>query len=291
MLTLEKKNVKKESSKKNQQPKEKKEFKTVEFFGYQFPVEITKSGKPGKIEKDIAIVKSIFDKGLENITHNDRLILLSVYNIAYHESGKIEGIFSLDSSATNCSFCVKMREYAAKHPEKNIICGSCYDFRQEQYKLQALARHTLNMLIMETIEFTIEELATLAVYGLVRINSSGDSTNNIYAGNMIKFSISHPQCNIAIWSKNTGSYINACNQYGKPDNVTLIQSSVYVDKATKPAKYFDFVFTVYFNENKVNEAIAAGACECNGKKCRDCGYKCYLHGWSGSANIAELLRK
>ena len=266
-------------------------FSWITYMGYSFPIEKTKSGKPGKLEKDLEIVKRIMDKGAENLTHVDRLQLLQVYNIAYHESGKIEGVFSLDSSATNCSFCVKMREYAAAHPEKNIICGSCYDFRQEQYKIQSLGRHTLNLLIMETVEFTVEELATLACYGIVRVNSSGDSSNDIYAANMIKFSIAHPHCNIAIWSKNTGSYIHACDKYGKPENVTLIQSSVYVDKATKPAKYFDHVFTVYFDKEKVAAALESGAAECNGKKCRECGYKCYLRGWKGSANIAELLRK
>lgn len=267
----------------------KKEFKTISLCGYEFIVEVTKSGKPGKIEKDLAIVAGILNKG--EITHFDRLQLLAVYNIAYHESGKIEGVFSLDSSATNCSFCVKMRQLAAEKPELNIICGKCYDFRQESYRLAVLARHTLNMLIMESVSFTVEELATLPVYGIVRVNSSGDSSGDTYAANMIKFAIAHPHCNVAIWSKNVGSYIHACDKYGKPANVTLIQSSVYVDKETKPAKYFDHVFTVYFDENKVNAAIAAGAGECNGKKCRDCGYKCYLHGWKDGQNIAELLRK
>lgn len=268
-----------------------KEYKKITVCGYEFPCEVTKSGKAGRLEKDVMIVKGIFDKGLENITHEDRLVLLSIYNIAYHESGKIEGIFSLDSSATNCSFCIKMRQYAAEHKELNMICGSCYDFKQEQYKINALGRHTLNMLIMESISFTVEELATLAVYGLVRVNSSGDSANDIYAANMIKFAIAHPHCSVAIWSKNAVSYIHACDQFGKPENVTLIQSSFLVDSAATPAKYFDYVFTVYFDENKVQQAIAAGACECNGKKCKDCGYKCYTRGWGSSANIAELLRK
>ena len=276
------KKVKKES---------KKEFKWIEYAGYNFPCEVTESGKPGKLERDLEIVINILNKGIENLTVIDRLQLLHIYNIAYHKDGKIEGIFSLDSSATNCAFCVKMRAYAAAHPEKNIICGKCYDYKQECYKFESLGRHTLNLLIMESVSFTVEELKALSCYGLVRVNSSGDSSNDIYAGNMIKFAIAHPHCNVAIWSKNTGSYIHACDTYGKPENVTLIQSSVYVDKATKPAKYFDHVFTVYFDENKVKEAIAGGACECNGKKCKDCGFKCYTHGWNGSANIAELLRK
>lgn len=269
-----------------------KEYKNIEMFGYVFPCEITKSGKPGKLEKDLEIVKSIFEKGIENLTSADRFQLLNVYNVAYHESGKIEGVFSLDSSATNCRFCVKMRALAAMYPEKDIICGKCYDFKQEQYKVNALARHTLNLLIMETVEFTVEELAMLPGSGFVRVNSSGDASNDIYAANMIKYAIAHnKRANVAVWTKYALPYIKACDTFGKPSNVILIKSSVFVDRTEKLPKYFDYVFTVYFDESKVISAINAGACECNGKKCRDCGYKCYNKTWPEKSNIAELLRK
>ena len=94
-----------------------KEFKEIREFGKVFKVEILKNGKQTAIEKDIAIVKAIFDKGIDNLTSVDRMQLLSIYNVAYHDSGKIEGVYSFDSSATNCEYCAKMREYATKHPE------------------------------------------------------------------------------------------------------------------------------------------------------------------------------
>lgn len=267
-----------------------KQYKHIEINGYTFPCEITKSGKAGKLEKDLIIVKEVFDKGIENISHADRIKLLTVYNVAYHESGKIEGIFSLDSSASNCSFCRQLREYAAKHPEKNIVCSKCYDIAQESYKINALARHTLNLMIMETVEFEIDELRMLSAYGLVRVNSSGDASNYTYAANMIKFAIAHADCRVAIWSKNTAVYVKACDTYGKPDNVVLIQSSMYIGKPCKLAKYFDYSFTVYVDTDAVENALANGACECNGKKCKACGYKCYYKAFGEKADIAELLR-
>ena len=55
------------------------------------------------------------------------------------------------------------------------------------------------------------------------------------------------------------------------------------------AKYFDFVFTVYLTKEDTEKAIADGAGECNGKKCKLCGYKCYFNSWN-SKNVAEYLR-
>lgn len=77
---------------------------------------------------------------------------------------------------------------------------------------------------------------------------------------------------------------------GKPQNMTLVQSSCILNKAVKLAKYFDMVFTVYTNKEAVAEAVASGSGECNGKKCRECGYKCYLNGWQNGQNVAEYLR-
>ena len=268
--------------------KAKKEFRTITEFGKTFIVEVSKSGKPGAIERDIAVVKAILEK--KNIDRFDRMQLLRIYNVAYHESGKIEGIFSFDSSATNCAFCQAMRKIAAKNPG-TVICEKCYDMKQESYRFSALNRHTLNMVIMETVEFSVEELATLPAGYLIRVNSSGDASNTIYASNMVKLGYAFPHSKIAIWTKNSGVYIAACRKYGKPANVTLIKSSVYIDKPEQLPEFFDYVFTVYFDKAKTENAIAAGAAECNGKKCRECGYKCYEHTWKQGAIIAELLRK
>ena len=267
-----------------------KTYRVLDVFGYEIPCEISKTGKPGKIERDARRVFELLAAGADKLTSAERLELLRIYNVAFHESGKIEGIFSLDSSATNCGFCRKMREYAAAHPEKQCICGSCYDVRQEGFKLAALARHTLNLIIMSAVLFTVEELATVPVFGLTRVNSSGDSSGDVYAENMVLFSAAHPACRVSAWAKNTAGYIRACRKHGKPANLILICSSPFIDKAAPRPEYFDYVFTVYSTPEKVQAAMAAGAMECNGKKCRDCGYSCYNGTWPEGANIAELLR-
>ena len=262
----------------------KSDFVKAEFMGCKFYLNIE---KPGKLEKDLAAVKAIFDKGIENLSHIDRMALLAVYKPAYHESGKIEGITSFDSTATNCGFCQQMREANKNNPA--CICNYCYDFAQEQYRIQALNRHTLNMLIMSNVEFSVKELATLPATGIIRIDSSGDTPNLTYARNMIKICYAFPHANVGYWAKNVAPVIAACDELGKPGNVVLVQSSVLIGRSAKKAKYFDYVFTVYPDKETTLSAIANGAAECNGKKCRECGYKCYF-GTHESDNIAELLR-
>ena len=244
--------------------------------------------KGGKFEKDFIIVSSILDKGVENLTNIDRFTLLNVYKTSYHDSGKIEGVTSLDSTASNCEFCKAIRQ--ANKDNDLCICNGCYDLQQESYRLNVLNRHSLNMLIMSTVEFTVDELKMLTVTPIVRINSSGDTPNTTYARNMIKLCYAFPFAKVGYWAKNIGPVIKACDELGKPENLTLIQSSCLIGRPATKARYFDFVFTVYPDKTTTEKAIAEGASSCNGKKCKDCGYKCYFTSHDGNGNIAEVLR-
>ena len=250
------------------------------------------SEKTANFEKDVDIVFSILAKDPADITAAERFQLLRIYRPSYHKSGKIEDIMSFDSTATNCAFCQAMRKAAENNPLH--ICGYCYDYDQEHgFKgVNVLNRHSLNMIIMASIEFTVEELRTLPVAYLNRVDSSGDVPNNTYACNMIKLCYAFPAVRFAFWSKNTAAVIFACDKYGKPSNVVLVQSSVIIGKPAALAKYFDVVFTVYLTKEDTAAAIAAGAGACNGKKCKDCGFKCYTGAWiaDGVKNVAEYLR-
>ena len=256
----------------------------TEFMGCTFFVN---QEKPGKLEKDLEIVKRIFDKGIENIDAGDRFALLTVYRPAFHESGKIKGITSYDSTASNCQFCQRIRQANAE----NIlcICNGCYDLAQEQYRIEALNRHTLNMLIMMSVEFTVDELRMLPATAIDRVNSSGDTPNETYARNMLKLCYAFPYAHFGYWAKNVLPVVKACADLGKPENLVLIQSSCLIGVPAKKAPYFDYVFTVYPDKETTEKAIADGASACNGKHCDECGYKCYFGKHEGE-NIAEVLR-
>lgn len=238
-------------------------------------------------EKDYATVTNILNKPV--ITHDDRMILLSVYRVSYHDSGKIEGMSSCDSSCANCSFCQKIREKGKNNPF--LICNYCYDDAQEKRWVAVKNRHGLNLLIMSSVRFTVEELSTLPISALLRENSSGDIENDIHAENMINIGYAHPATECGLFAKNVSPVIRATDKLGKPANMKYIQSSILIGKPARRAKYFDYVFTVYATEEELQKALAEGACECNGKKCKDCGYMCYKqNGWKEGSNIAEYLR-
>lgn len=259
----------------------KKELDNVVIFaGCAFITGISK-----KFDKDLKEVMFILSKA--ELTTADRFKLLTIYQAAYHTGGKIEGVTSYDSSATNCSFCKAMRAKAEKNPAH--ICNFCYDKNQEEYKITAMNRHSLNLVIMSTVEFSAEELQIIPAGLINRINSSGDIPNKTYAINMIRIAKNNRFATFAFWVKNKLALIAATDEEGKPENAIYIQSSEIIGRPEEPAKYFDYVFTVYPDKASTLAAIAAGAAECNGKKCRECGYKCYK-GTHKGVHIAELLR-
>ena len=240
-----------------------------------------------KFENDKAIVMGILAKPERN--HEDRMILLSIYNVSYHDSGKIEGMYSCDSSCNNCTFCQSIRENSKDNPF--VICNYCYDDAQEKRWVNVKNRHGLNLLIMSSERYTVEELATLKIENLLRENSSGDIENDIMAENYINIGYSHPNVDVGLFAKNVSPVIRATDKLGKPANMKYIQSSILIGRPAKRAKYFDYVFTVYATEEELQKALKDGACECNGKKCMDCGYMCYVrNGWKIGSNIAEYLR-
>lgn len=256
---------------------------TVEFMGSKF---IT--GKSQKFDNDLRKVMDIMSKGKRRLTIKDRADLLAIYNVAYHEGGKIEGISSCDSSCANCSFCQKMIAIAEGDP--TIICGHCYDLKQEQYKINALNRHSLNAIIMSVIEYDKEELCAIPLTAITRINSSGDTPNETYARNMLNLGwVNIKKANIGYWAKNIPPIVVACDAVGKPSNVVLIQSSVKIGRPAKLAPYFDYTFTVYPDKESTIAAIQRGSSPCNGMKCRVCNYKCYFKKHKGT-DIAEVAR-
>ena len=237
---------------------------------------------------------AIMEKG-ENITSADRIELLRIVNIAYHNSGKIETISSIDSTAS-CEFCEKMRKAA----EDNLlmICRYCYA-AADIWKEAAWRRHKLNARILSTILFTEEELKTLSIPTIYsRINEDGDVINEIHARNLVRIFKTHDHVNFGFWYKNTVAVENGLKAEGittreqRPENVRFIQSSLMIGFPSVAAWFTDAVFTVFPNEDTTLNAIKCGAFPCNGRKCKDCKYNCYDTSKNSDnvQHIAELLR-
>lgn len=222
------------------------------------------------------------------LTSSDRLHLISLYQTSWHDDGKIEDFTSCDGSCHACEFCKKMREAAEKDP--TIICHDCYDAAQEERWVNVKNAHGMNNLIMCVTDYTEEEVARIGgITKYNRINSSGETPNEIYARNNIRIVKVNPWAKFGYWAKNVPPVQQAVEDLGKPDNCTLIQSSIHIGKADKLVEHFDYTFTCYPDELTTLAAIRRGASPCNGMKCITCGRRCYDR-THNSKNIAELTR-
>lgn len=234
------------------------------------------------------------------IIADDRLALAKMVSIKYHDSGKIAGTFSVDSSAHGCAFCTAMRnkagneivsnDYDINQEKPRTICLYCYDYKQEKYRCFVTARHFLNMVILSSVMFTDNDIRAMCipVTGILRINSSGDIQNTTHAINVIRIAAVYPGLTVGLWSKNIFCVNAAFDRIGKPANIRFIQSVCAINgKPAFVSEYADNTFTVYDKGNIT--AALENSSECNGKKCSECGYKCYF-GTHDHFNIAELLR-
>lgn len=229
------------------------------------------------------------------MTAEDRAALLSLVNVAYHEGGKIDGVYSVDSTAA-CEFCARMR--AAAEENALIICGSCYA-AADAYKEAAWRTHKLNALILSTVLFTRDELLALNIPGpRCRFNEDGDTVNITMGRNYLRIAAGRPGVHFGYWYKNRPAVEAALKAEGYrtraqlPENVRFGHSSVLIGIPAEATWFDDFVFTVYPDAETTAAAIAAGAHECNGRKCRACDYTCYMMARRPDAplQVAEILR-
>lgn len=234
------------------------------------------------------------------LSDEEKTILLKIVVINYHDIHKIAGAYSCDSSAHNCEFCKKMQKAAENNPAH--ICGYCYDMRQENRMPSVMNAHTLNLFILSVVPFSVEDWKRRPITkklkgfleNFLRINSAGETENQIHAENMINLIYANPRFHSGYWGKNYGDIGKGFDHIGKPKNCRYVQSSPIIGKPAKRSKWADLVFTVYPDEESLQKALDEGGVECNGKMCAQCGWKCYLPpelgGWPDGSNVCELLR-
>lgn len=228
------------------------------------------------------------------MTAADRAALLSLVNVAYHDSGKIEGVYSVDGCAC-CDFCQGMIKAAADNVL--IICGACYA-AADAWKEAAWRRHALNARILSSVLFTAEELKALQINGTrCRYNEDGDTVNETHARNLLRIAETRPAVRFGYWYKNSaavqaGLYAEGIRTREQlPVNIRFVHSSPLIGFPVRACWFDDAIFTVFPDAETTAAAIAAGAWECNGRRCRACGYECYLSVRRPEpVHVAEVLR-
>ena len=240
-------------------------------------------------EKKLAHVRDLIKRAnAGEIIARHELIMILSRAVTYHESGKIEGLFSLDTACSNNDFCPRMQATEAQE----IICKYCYTRNMWDGANRA---HHITGEILSKVEFTAEEAALIPVPGLtVRFNSDGEIINLTHAVNLLRIAATHPAVTFTVWTKRPAILDQAIRQEGKPANLICGVSSPMINIPFREAwSWADFIFTVYTPEG-MRRALARGEHECNGRKCMNCGFHCYrIHRSenAGPVYVAEALRK
>lgn len=238
-------------------------------------------------KKRETVEKTIEAANAGDMTARLQLIMFISKAISYHDSGKIEGLHSLDTACANNDFCPKMQ----KPGTPSCICNWCYTADMWE---SAIFAHFITGLILSQVELTKEEAAAVAIPALtVRFNSDGELINLTHAVNLIRIAAGHQLTTFTDWTKRLEIMDTAIQQEGKPDNLIIGISSPMINTPARARwEWCDFIFTVYTPEG-MKTALARNEHECNGRKCIECKYYCYHHHdtTSGPVHVAEALRK
>lgn len=196
---------------------------------------------------------------------------MAMYNnvwITTDHTGKMEGM----ASVSTCRDCNKrcLRNASIK----GSICEKCYAERMMRQYSNLKDRTVDNYKLLTSRILDESELPRLN-FGLFRIESFGDIANTTQAINYLNMIYNNPFVHFGWWTKNCDILKKAIDKVGKPDNVQIVRSSLYLNKPVKKGYWFvDKVFTVYTKDfiEKNNIDI-----NCGGRKCIDCT-RCYFEG-------------
>lgn len=164
------------------------------------------------------------------------------------------------------------------------ICGFCFsDSQQDKFSwmVDPLA-HNFEILNNGIIHSDWLPILNSLYF---RFESFGDYASKNSAINTFNIAAKNPLVNCAAWTKNPRFFEKAIlSGYGKPDNLSLILSSQFINKPTKNNSMFiDRVFTVYTPEYAERHNININ---CGARSCMNC-LKCYK---SNVVTVSELLK-
>lgn len=171
-------------------------------------------------------------------------------------TGKLQGIYAINSNPVTNKYCNKMRDSKAC-----TVCKKCYAFRSVKRYNNAGSAWEKNSFILSTCLIKDEDIPVFRGRDLVRINAHGEIINKIHAQNIDRIIEKNPNTQFAWWTKRD----DLLKGLTKRDNCIYILSSSILNKVRKSSKHFDFdkIFTVH--EKNTRQEI-----NCSGKSCVNC---------------------
>lgn len=170
--------------------------------------------------------------------------------------------------------CIKCFADRALHGFKGANMRACLE---SNYKL--LTEQVLDLDLLPRFKKVVD---------IVRIESFGDVGNATHAINYINMVKLNPHVTFTAWTKNDNFWRQAFDRVGKPENLIMVFSSLYLNKPQVPKtsiKYFDHNFTVYDKETA--DFYGPEFINCGARSCDACR-RCYTKGTEFS--VRELLK-
>ena len=224
-------------------------------------------------------IKEDHKKAMEDLARQSKYCInKSAVYVSDNMSGKLSGIPAI---STNCTINSRCMANAEKQKDGfTNICKECFaQSTIDQYDSLSI-NLTKNYALLTS---DILDLSDLPIFGnvrYVRLEAFGDLDNVIQAINYLHIAQINPEVNFALWTKNPDILDKAVGEVGKPENITLIVSSQFIN-CVESADYdwIDHIFTVWSDRET---AEANGHCvNCraivNGKEQNSCMMckKCY----------------
>ena len=192
------------------------------------------------------------------------------YGLTDMMTGKMTGMWSLNTSPSANPFCQKMQ----KNPK--YICKSCYSRTSEARWKGAGAAWAHNSAVLGSRRLGDSEVPDMTRFKVMpdifRFSAHGDLMNETHYKNLILIAKANPQVMFALWTKRA----EIVRKVGNPrlTNMLHIYSTPVINKfrPIKP-RGFDKVFTVY-----TRPFVRANGIEinCGARECLTCRL-CYTH--------------
>jgi hypothetical protein len=199
------------------------------------------------------------------------------YGITLAMTGKMKGMWSLNTSPTINPFCLKQRE------DKTSICAVCYSDKSEKRWKNTRGAWARNGKTLATNDLQGKEIPFFKTREIFRFQAHGDLINVTHYLNLMKIAAKNPHVTFCLWTKNLEVVEKAGLQ--KRENVIYIYSTPKLNEAEPFVPFgFDHAFSVYTKPYIEENGIDIN---CGAKHCDTCRL-CYTH--NGIRFINEIVK-
>lgn len=198
--------------------------------------------------------------------------------------GKLLDVYAFSTSVKKNPYCQNRVNC------DGMICKECYANASLNYRENCRKSYGQNTDVITSVIIPLEDIPyIISPTGYFRFEAHGDLINEIQVVNYFNMAKCNPHLKCALWTKNPWIIKKAIETYGieKPENLVIIGSSYFVNKAMEMSAYefIDKIFTVYETTYAAEHGIEIN---CGLRKCADCG-RCYEN--YGGRHVNEIPKR